>query len=64
MEYTNGRMTADGNADLAWKWTNDALDTTTYATSANGTAITNQFVERRPQQEQGCSRQRDLDEPL
>ena len=40
---TNGKMTADGNADLTYTWTEDALDTTTYATSENGTAITNQL---------------------
>ena len=38
---TNGRMTEDGDASLVWKWTNEALDATTYAASANGTAITN-----------------------
>ena len=36
-------MTADGNADLTYTWTEDALDTTTYATSENGTEITNQL---------------------
>ena len=40
---TSGKMTADGNADLTYTWTEDALDTTTYATSENGTAITNQL---------------------
>ena len=34
---------ADGNADLTYTWTEDALDTTTYATSENGTEITNQL---------------------
>ena len=43
VESTNGKMTADGNADLTYTWTEDALDTTTYATSENGTAITNQL---------------------
>ena len=45
---TNGRMTEDGDTSLVWKWTNEALDTTTYATSANGTAITNLFDESDP----------------
>ena len=39
VESTNGKMTADGNADLTYTWTEDALDTTTYATSENGTAV-------------------------
>lgn len=43
VESTNGKMTADGDADLTYTWTEDALDTTTYATSENGTAITNQL---------------------
>ena len=43
VESTNGKMTADGNADLTYTWTEDALDTTTYATSENGTEITNQL---------------------
>ena len=29
VESTNGKMTADGNADLTYTWTEDALDTTT-----------------------------------
>ena len=45
---TNGRMTEDGDASLVWKWTNEALDATAYATSANGTAITNLFDESDP----------------
>ena len=43
VESTNGKMTADGNADLTYTWTEDALDTTTYSTSLNGTEITNQL---------------------
>ncbi len=34
-------MTAEGNAALTYMWTQDSPDTTTYATSANGTEITN-----------------------
>ena len=48
VESTNGKMTADGNADLTYTWTEDALDTTTYATSENGTAITNQLSSADP----------------
>ena len=48
VENTNGKMTADGNADLTYTWTEDALDTTTYATSENGTAITNQLSSADP----------------
>ena len=44
VESTNGKMTADGNADLTYTWTEDALDTTTYATSENGTAIINDWA--------------------
>ena len=48
VENTNGRMTEDGSTDLVWKWTNDTLDTTTFSTGANGTAITNLFDESDP----------------
>ena len=36
-------MDREGDAALTWKWTEDRLDTTTYATSLNGTPITNQL---------------------
>ena len=39
----DGRMDAEGNKALTYKWNNAALDTTTYATSANGTEIKNQL---------------------
>ena len=48
VENTDGRMTADGNVALTYKWTNAALDSTTFATSENGTAITNLFDEADP----------------
>ena len=48
VENTNGRMTENGSTDLVWKWTNDTLDTTTFSTGANGTAITNLFDESDP----------------
>ncbi len=40
---TDGRMDADGDAALAYAWEQQAFDSTTYATSLNGTAITNQL---------------------
>ena len=40
---TNGRMDADGDASLVYKWTQDAFDAETYSTSLNGTKITNQL---------------------
>ncbi len=43
VENTNGRMDADGNAALAYKWTNERFDAETYAASLNGTEITNQL---------------------
>ena len=43
VESTEGRMDADGNAALTYKYTQDVFDDKTYATSANGTQITNQL---------------------
>ncbi len=43
VENTSGRMDADGDATLAYKWVQEAFDSTTYATSLNGTPITNQL---------------------
>ena len=43
VENTDGRMDADGNAALSYKWVQEAFDDNTYATSANGTEITNQL---------------------
>ena len=40
---TNGRMDAEGKADCVAVWNNPTLDTTTYAVSDNGTAITNRL---------------------
>ena len=40
---TEGKMDADGNAELAHKWTQDAFDDKTYSKSLNGTEITNQL---------------------
>ena len=48
VENTDGRMTADGNVALTYKWTNAALDSTTFATSETGTAITILFDEADP----------------
>ena len=41
-------MDADGNKTLVCKWTNDKLDTTTYATSDAGVKIENQLSESDP----------------
>ncbi|MCD8367617.1 MAG: glycoside hydrolase family 3 C-terminal domain-containing protein [Clostridiales bacterium] len=41
-------MTADGDTSLVYSWTEDTLDTTTYAVSANGTEITNQLSDADP----------------
>ena len=40
---TEGRMDADGNAALTYKYEQEAFDDKTYATSANGTKIENQL---------------------
>ena len=40
---TAGRMDADGNAALTYKWVQESFDATTYATSVNGTPIVNQL---------------------
>ena len=40
---TEGRMDADGNAALTYLYTQESFDSETYATSANGTEITNQL---------------------
>lgn len=42
-ESTAGRMDGQGNAQLTWSFHQEQLDATTYATSANGIAITNQL---------------------
>lgn len=43
VENTGGRMDANGNAELAHKWTQETFDATTYAVSENGTTIENQL---------------------
>jgi len=48
-QYTTANgMDAEGNAALVCKWTNDTLDTTTYATSDAGVKIENQLSEADP----------------
>ena len=42
-DSTDGRMDEAGNASLVAVWNNPELDTTTYATSDNGTKIENQL---------------------
>ena len=44
-ETSEGRMDADGDATLAYKWTQDSFDATTYSTSVNGTQITAQLTQ-------------------
>ncbi|MCI5614345.1 MAG: glycoside hydrolase family 3 C-terminal domain-containing protein [Agathobacter sp.] len=44
-ETSEGRMDADGDAALAYKWTQDSFDATTYSTSVNGTQITAQLTQ-------------------
>ena len=43
VENTEGRMDADGDASLSFKWVQDTFDAETYAVSLNGTKITNQL---------------------
>ncbi len=43
VEKTEGRMDADGNAALTYKFVQEEFDAVTYSTSANGTAISNQL---------------------
>ena len=43
VESTEGRMDADGNAELVYTWTEEELDTESYSTSLNGTEIVNQL---------------------
>ena len=43
VESTEGRMDADGNAALTYKYVQEAFDAETYSVSLNGTEITNQL---------------------
>ena len=43
VENTDGRMDADGDATMTYQWTQENFDDKTYATSLNGTQITNQL---------------------
>ncbi len=45
VESTNGKMDADGDAALAYKWTQEKFDAETYAVSLNGTPIKNQLFD-------------------
>ena len=45
---TAGRMDADGNAALTYKYTNEAFDAKTYSASLNGTKIKNQVSSADP----------------
>ena len=48
VQNTNGKMDADGNAELTYKYTNQAFDAETYSVSLNGTEITNQVSSADP----------------
>ena len=48
VKNTNGRMTENGDASLTWAWTEEVLDTTTYAVSLHGTTITGQLSDADP----------------
>ena len=54
---TAGRMDKDGNRALTFKWTNDTFDATTYATSLNGTEITNQVSSADPNLYEGIDQE-------
>ena len=43
VDSTDGRMDAEGDEKLTYKWTQDAFDAETYSVSANGTKIENQL---------------------
>ncbi len=43
VESTAGRMDADGDAALAYKWVQESFDSTTYATTINGTPVVNRL---------------------
>lgn len=44
VETTQGRMTADGNASLVYKWEQDAFDGVTYSTAPSGLPIGNRLT--------------------
>ena len=52
---TDGRMDAEGNAELALKWYNPELDTTTYSVSDNGTSIVTQLENSDPNLNEGVA---------
>lgn len=43
VESTNGRMTENADGSLAWKWTEEKFDATTYSKTLNGTPIYNKL---------------------
>ena len=43
VENTEGRMDADGDVALTYKWTQNALDSKTYATATGGAAVMNRL---------------------
>lgn len=54
VKNTSGRMGYDGDASLSYKWTQKKFDSETYATSLNGTEITNQLSDADLNLYEGC----------
>ncbi len=48
VENTDGRMDADGNQTLVYKWNNPYFDAVTYAVSENGTPVKNRLSDADP----------------
>ena len=57
VENTAGKMDADGNAALTFKYTNETFDAKTYSTSLNGTEITNQVSSADPNLYEGIEQE-------
>ena len=55
VETTENRMDADGNAAYVYKWEQAEFDSKTYATSKNGTEITNQLSNADPNLYEGVA---------
>lgn len=56
VESTNGRMDADGNADLTFKWNNSTFDAETYAVTEDGDTITAQLSIADPNLNEGVEK--------
>ncbi len=55
IENTNGRMTAEDDVSLTWRWTEDSFDAQTYSVSENGAAITSKLSDADPNLYDGVS---------